>query len=389
MQVFKLCGRVMWKNKTTIIIYLLIFLFIALLVASAFTNEPSYSGYSTQKTDLAFFAEEDTPLVAGLREALAENANFVEVKDTDSARADALYYRDVNYIVRVPKGFTADFMAGKDPQLETTSVAGSFTGAYIGAKLDRWLTTASLYVKTGAEADPAALSRRISADMKQHATVNMVQTETANTDQQPFLTYYFNFLAYILNAVLISIIAIIMQVFNDRDLRRRTFCSPITPGSYNAQFLLSIAAFSVGAWLLMLLAGALFDREHFFQSATLYLALNSFAFTLTAAALGFFVGSITTSREAVGALSNVLALGPSFIAGVFIPQRFLGEGVLTAARFTPTYWYVKVNTAITTAVDLEKVNFGPVWSALAVVLCFGAAFLALGLVLGKRRRTAE
>ena len=35
MQVFKLCGRVMWKNKITIFIYLAIFVFIALIVAAA------------------------------------------------------------------------------------------------------------------------------------------------------------------------------------------------------------------------------------------------------------------------------------------------------------------------------------------------------------------
>lgn len=389
MQVFKLCGRVMWKNKITIFIYLAIFLFIALIVAAAYTRQPAYSGFTTQKTDLAFYAEEDTPLVEGLRAALAENANFVEVKDTSEARADALYYRDVNYIVRVPKGFTAAFLAGEDPQLETTSVPGSFSAAYLSARLDRWLNTAALYVKTGAVTDQTALVRHIADDMAQKADVAVTQKKTASADMQPFLAYYFNFLSYILTAVLISIIAIIMQVFNDRDLRRRTFCSPMTQRSYNAQFLLAVAAFSVGAWALMVAAGAIFDREHFFRAATGYLMLNSFVLTLTAASLGFLIGNLTTNRQAVGALANVCALGPSFLGGVFIPQRFLGEGVLAASRFTPTYWYVKATTIVTTANDLGSTDLTPVFTSMAVVLCFGAAFLALGLVAGKRRRTAE
>ena len=72
-----------------------------------------------------------------------------------------------------------------------------------------------------------------------------------------------------------------------------------------------------------------------------------------------------------------------------LAQRFLGEGVLAASRFTPTYWYVKATTIVTTANDLGSTDLTPVFTSMAVVLCFGAAFLALGLVVGKRRRTAE
>ena len=289
----------------------------------------------------------------------------------------------------MPKGFTAAFLAGEDPQLETTSVPGSFSAAYLSARLDRWLNTAALYVKTGAVTDQTALVRHIADDMAQKADVAVTQKKTASADMQPFLAYYFNFLSYILTAVLISIIAIIMQVFNDHDLRCRTFCSPMTQRSYNAQFLLAVAVFSVGAWALMVAAGAIFDREHFFRAATGYLMLNSFVLTLTAASLGFLIGNLTTNRQAVGALANVCALGPSFLGGVFIPQRFLGEGVLAASRFTPTYWYVKATTIVTTANDLGSTDLTPVFTSMAVVLCFGAAFLALGLVAGKRRRTAE
>ena len=227
MQVFKLCGKIMWKNRFVLILYLAMFLMMALITAAAFYGSGQSTGYAAEKTDIAFFAEEDTPLVEGLRAALAENVNFVDVKDTDAARADALYFRDVSYILRVPKGFTAAFLAGEDPKLEKTSVSGSIAGAYVEAKLSRWLQTADLYVKTGAVTDQAQLVQRIAADMQNTAAVTLTQKDKTSADQQPYLAYYFNFLSYILTALLISVIAVILQVFNNRDLRRRTFCSPM------------------------------------------------------------------------------------------------------------------------------------------------------------------
>ena len=389
MQVFKLCGKVMWKNRFVLILYLAMFLMMALITAAAFYNSGQATGYAAEKTDIAFFAEEDTPLVEGLRAALAENVNFVDVKDTDAARADALYFRDVSYILRVPKGFTAAFLAGEDPKLEKTSVSGSIAGAYVEAKLSRWLQTADLYVKTGAVTDQAQLVQRIAADMQNTAAVTLTQKDKTSADQQPYLAYYFNFLSYILTAVLISVIAVILQVFNNRDLRRRTFCSPMTQRSYNAQFLLAITAFSIGVWAVMVLGGAIFDRGEFFTPATAFLALNAFVFMLTVTALAFLIGNLTSSREAVGAMANVCALGPSFLGGVFVPQRFLSAGVLAASRFTPTYWYVKATNLVTSANDLKSADLSPYYGALGIVACFGAAFLALGLVVGKRRRTAE
>ena len=118
MQVFKLCGKVMWKNRFVLILYLAMFLMMALITAAAFYNSGQATGYAAEKTDIAFFAEEDTPLVEGLRAALAENVNFVDVKDTDAARADALYFRDVSYILRVPKGLRRRFSRARTRSLK-------------------------------------------------------------------------------------------------------------------------------------------------------------------------------------------------------------------------------------------------------------------------------
>lgn len=385
MRIFKLCGKVMWATRLTILIYIVIFMALSVIMSFTASKEPSYQTYSTEKTEVAFIAEESTPLTEGLRTALSANANFVDVKDTPASLADALYYREVSYIIRVPAGFTDAFLKGENPRISCTSVPGSASGAYIGEKLRLWLNTASLYVKTGAVTDAGELAERMNSAARETASITISDGAKSVSDYS-FLAYYFKYLAYIVTAVLISIIAVLMQVFNNKDLRRRTFCSPITARQYNTQFILAGMAFSAGFWLIMMICGALFDMKGFFRATTLLLALNSLVYTLMAAALGFMIGTLATSREQVGALSNMFALGFSFIGGIFVPLEFLGNGVLTVARFTPSYWYVKANDVISSAKDIGSVDITTARNDMLVILCFGAAFLTIGLAAEKRRR---
>ena len=106
MQVFSLCMKIIKKNKATMLVYVFIFLGIAILISIASSKEPIGSAYASSKTDIAFFSGQNTPLVAGLKQELSKTANFVDVADNTESLQDALYFRKVTYIVREPKGFT-------------------------------------------------------------------------------------------------------------------------------------------------------------------------------------------------------------------------------------------------------------------------------------------
>jgi ABC-2 type transport system permease protein len=88
----------------------------------------------------------------------------------------------------------------------------------------------------------------------------------------------------------------------------------------------------------------------------------------------------------MSAVANVFALGTSFISGVFVEQVYLGDTVLSIASFTPTYWYVKANNAITSASSLSGSTLTDILTWIALVLGFGIAILGVTLVLLKNRK---
>lgn len=389
MQVFKLCMKIIKKNKITMMIYVFIFLGIAITVSLASAKAPGNRGYTAEKTSVAFYSEENTPLVAGLKQELSKSADFVSIPDTLEARQDALFYRNVTYIVRVPKGFTEKFLKGEKVNLERTSVPDSVYNAFLNMKIDRYLNTAAFYVKGEQNITQAELVEHLKNDMDKTVSVQLNhQQHKADDTEEPFTSYYYNYLFYCLTAVLIFGVSVIMEVFNDHDLRSRTFCSPIRPRNYSGQYLLAISIFSVAVWLVLLLPCMVLDPVHFFTRTMPYQLLNSFACLLSVVGISFLVGNLVKGKEAISAVANVCALGPSFISGVFIPQRFLNDTVLKVASFTPAYWYVKANETLGTMKNFSAANLAPVINGMLMQLLFAAAFVALGLVAGKRRRLA-
>ena len=387
MQVFKLCMKIIRKNKIAMLIYVVVFLGIAILISRLAQQQPIPTIYSTTKADVAFFAEENTPLVSGLKQELSKTADFVDLEDNTEKIQDALYYREVTYIVRVPKGFTEKIMNGEKATIERTTVPDSVYGTYIDMKINRYLNMAELYVKSDAGVTQEKLVSSLKSDLSKSAAVTMTSVQKkADTNSKPFTSYYFNYLAYVLPAVLIFGVAVMLQTINGRELRNRTFCSPTTPKAFYLQLLLAIAIFSVACWLILILPCMALDPKNFFQTSTRYMILNSLAFLLSCVGISYLIGSLVRGMSAISALANVCTLGPCFIAGVFVPQTFLSSSVLKLASFTPTYWFVKANDALGAATNISSELLSGYYGDIVIELAFAVAFFAVGLAAGKRKR---
>jgi ABC-2 type transport system permease protein len=104
--------------------------------------------------------------------------------------------------------------------------------------------------------------------------------------------------------------------------------------------------------------------------------------------IAFLLAQFTLKKEAYIALSNIISLGLSFISGAFVPQFLLSEGVLTLARFTPTYWFVKANNTIAEATVSGEV-LKNILGYIGIEFLFTLAFFVLSLAIAKSNRRKE
>jgi len=386
MQVFKLCLKVLKKNIPSMLIYIVVFLVVSLIMSSAMSKEMQKNTLFTQKkSNMAFISEENSLLIDGLKRELGKVANFVELPDEKEVLQDALYFRSVSYILRIPEGFTESFMKGENALLEKTTVPNSFTNTYIDLCIDKYLNNARLYVQHIKDISQESLVRHLESDMSVNTSIEL-KTNGKRPENHIYANYFFNYMSYSLLAVLILGMTSIMIVFYNNDLRRRNACSPLSARSINLQFILASLLFTAFTWMIMVVFCILYNLENSFNLNTVYFMINSLIFAVCGTSISFLIGNLVKSANAISAVTNVVSLGLSFISGVFVPLELLGDSVLKIASFTPTYWFVKANNRIATLTQFNFSNMEPILSCMLIQLGFALAFFAVALVISKKRR---
>lgn len=386
MQVFKLCMHIIKKNLPVLSIYVFVYLAVSLVMSANTTAEQKkITSFSSSKSNIAFISAEDTPLIEGLKDELGNIANFIELPDRKEDLQDALFFRSVSYILRIPAGFTEKFMKGEEASLEKTAVPDSFSNTYIDLCIDKYFNMAKLYVTSLNGITQEELVGYLKKDLSMNASVEL-KTNGEKNDNHGYIHYFFNYFSYALLSVIILGMSTMIIIFNNRDLKMRNGCSPVSSLKMNMQFVLANLAYTFSAWAIMVLLCLAVNYKNFFNMNTAYFVINSFIFAFCCASISYLIGNLAKHDGHASAACNVVALGLSFISGAFVPQELLGEYVLKIASFTPAYWFVKANNTIAGLTQFDFSHVKPVLSDMLIIICFGVAFFSVGLVIGKKRR---
>lgn len=385
MQVFKMSMKVLKRNYPSILIYLGIFLGLSLLFASQGSQqEEEYTSFETVKTPVAVFAEEDTPLVRGFIENLRETAEIKELKDEEATISDALYFRVVTYVIRIPEGFTETFMGQEEVMMEIETIPGSAGNTYTDLAVNSFFQTAALYLAADETLTEEALVEETVSALSERTPVEVKSQNQQKEDG--YAKFYFNYMSYSLVSILVLGTSLIMLVWKDKDLYERTEVSPLKRESISLQKYLALGVFTLLTWVVLNGAYFVVNTQSTLDLRTLLHMGNSVVFAFTAMGMSFLIGTLLKSRNAISAVSNVVSLGPSFISGVFVPQELLGSGVLSMARVTPTYWYVTANNRIASIGTLQEAKTQSVFTFMLIVFGFGLLFFILSSLAGRRAR---
>lgn len=385
MQIYNLCMKITKRKLPILLIYVVVFINVLIIVNINFQkSETTQASFSPKKTDIALFSVDSSPLIDGLKRQLEQTANFKDIPDEPEALQDALYFREVTYILRIPSDFTIKMMKGNNVKIEKRTVPGANYQTVIDAQINQYLNTARSYIAENPEITQEELVLSISKDMAIQVEVTMKETATTAAVQS-YSAFYFNYLAYVFLSILILAISALMLVFNNPDLQKRSACSPISSNQVNRQFILANFTITFAVWFMMCGLYFLMRPKGSMQISILFHILNAFVFALCCASISYLIGITVKGQSAVSAVSNVVALGSSFLSGVFLPQAFIAAPVLKISSFLPTYWYVKANNQIAEQSSFDIAHAASFLSYILIELGFAVAFLVLALVVGKKK----
>lgn len=379
MNTFKAFLKILSKNRFLVIMYIAILI---ILNISIMSSKEANNDFVSIKPDIYISNEdEEKGVTKDLIRYLNDNCNVVKLKDNDNAISDALFYRDVNYIIYIPKNYNNDFLAGNNPELEIKT-NGNYEASLAEMLLKKYIKVANTYNEY--IEDENELIAKIHETLDKQSDVKL----TSKVDNRILnrATVYYNFVSYSLLGSLIYIICIVLTSFKDPKVQKRIIISSTNYKKINRQLLASNILFSLVVWAFFVVVSLVLIGDFMYTPRGLIYILNSFLFTICATSLAFLLGTVIKNRGAIDGVVNVIALGSSFLCGVFAPIEMIPDYVLKIAHVLPSYYYVRNNEAVKTLEVMNYENLKPILLNGIIILCFSLLFIILTNIISKKKQ---
>lgn len=379
MTIFKTFLKVLNKYKATIILYTVIL--IAFAGFNMQTSDNSTNFVASKPDILIINQDEEKGITQNLIEYIKENSEMIDVQETEEAINDALFYREVNYIIYIPENYREDFLNGENPKIEIKST-GDYQAAFAEMMLERYIKVANIY-QNNMESEEDLISK-INETLSKQTEVEI--TSKLDTDNLSRATFYYNFANYSILAGSVYVICLMLYSFKSEKIRKRTIVSSMNYKEHNRKLLLSNSLFAIVLWLFYVALSFLLIGDIMFTTHGLIYIANLFVFSICAVTIAFLIGNLVNNKNAINGIVNVVALGTSFLCGAFVPMQYLPDSVLKIAHILPSYYYISSNEMLA---EIEVINFEtmkPILTNMGIILIFAIGFIVLTNIISRRKR---
>lgn len=379
MTVFKAFLKVLNKCKVPIILYTVL-----LIGFGGFNMQTSdnSTNFVASKPDVYIINEDkEEGITKNLVDYMKNNTNVLEVPSTEEAIDDALFYREVNYIIYIPNHYREEFLKGNNPEIKIKST-GDYQASLADMLLERYSKVANSYQKIITSEEE--LIGKVNETLEKQTQVEI--TSKLDTDQLQKASFYYNFTNYSILAGCVYVICLILSSFHEEKIAKRTIISSMSYHSHNRKLLVSNSLFAFFLWgMYVLLSFPLVGNIMFTMHGLVYI-INSFLFTICALTIAFLIGNLVSNKNAVNGIVNVVALGSSFLCGAFVPMEWLPDTVLKIAHILPSYYYIKSNELLR---EIETVNLEALHEIIinmGIIVAFAIGFTIIANMVARKKR---
>ena len=378
MIIFSTVFKILNKLKGNLILYTVILLAITLFN----TTSGNMNHYEATKPDILIVNKDrNNEITKGFVSYLKEQATLKDIDINDQEKVDdALFYRDISYVVYIPENFGDDIVNDKNTTIEYKS-NGNENASFTQMLIEKYIKTVNLYKE---HYQGKALNQKVKQVINQKTKVNLNTSLDSSKLNQ--VNVYFNFLNYALLAGGVYCMTMILASLNQEGVRKRTIMSSFSYRKYNWIIFASLGLASFIVWLAYMIISFILFKEIMLSGNGIAYILNSFVFSICSLAVGFLIGTITHNKQAIGGIVNVVALGTSFLCGCFVPMSFMPSYVLKIAHILPTYYFVQNNELIKTLEYFKLETLQPIIINGIIVLGFTLSFVLITLMISKRKQ---
>ena len=379
MIVFSTFWRIVKKYKGTILLYtVMLIMFGGINLTSNSTNDM----FTPTKPNI-FIVNKDSnmELTKNLINYLKKNTNVVSLEDDEEKINDALFYRDISYVIYIPKNYSKDVLDKKDVTIDIKS-SKDYTSSLTEMMLDKYLNVQSNLVNITNNQDELVNMINNTLDVNSEVVVS----SKLDNSYLNRVSRYFNFGSYSLLAVIIFIITLVINSFKENTINKRIIVSSFNYKKHNSLLMLSSFVYSLIVWVLFsLLSVILLGKDMISLRGILYF-VNTFMFVMPTLSFGILISTLVNNKDSIGGIVNVVSLGSAFLCGAFIPTEYLPKIVLSIAHIFPAYYFIDSNNLLSSMEIINFSNLIPVFINYFVLIIFMLIFIVVNNYVLKKKR---
>lgn len=375
MTVFKTFLKIVNKYKGTIILYTMMLLVFG--VTNLNTKETT--SFIETKPSIVIIDEDNSKLSNNLVNYMKKNTDLRDIKESNID--DALFFRDIVYVIYIPKNYQEKRLNQEDVTLKIKST-NTYEGALSEEILKRYLESEKVYTKNYNNIN--TIISKINNSLQ--SSVNVKTVSKIDTKEQSRISRYFNFASYSIMAVVIYIICLVLTSFKEKNVNKRIIISSTNYQEHNKLLLYSSFVYVFLIWLLYSILGVIiFKNEILNLKGIIYLG-NTLIFSFVALTIALFISSVINNKNAISGIVNVFALGQAFLCGAFIPSEYLPDTVLKIAHILPSYYYINSNDILSKMEVVNLINLKPVIFNSIILLGISILFIILNNVVSRKKQ---
>ena len=375
MTVFKTYWKIVKKNIGIIILYTVMLLVFGTMNLKA--NKNSFE-FISSKPDIIIVNNSSGIITDNLISYLKTNANVKNITNENDID-DAVFFRDANYVIYIPKEFENKIENGKEFNIDIKT--NNSYDSYIASELlNRYLDVFSKYMNL--YNDKILAIQKLDNTLNKKASV-VIESKT-NLNSKTSLFY--NFSSYSIMAIVIYIICLVLSSFNDEKISKRTNVSGMNYKTFNNYLYISSFTFTFIIFIVYLILSFLILKSSILNINGILYSLNMFIFFIVSFTMAILISNLVKSKGAISGVVNVISLGSAFLCGAFIPVKYMPSFALKIAHIFPTFYFIDNNEYIASIQNFDKASYEFVLKNFIIMIVFIIFFLILNTLVTRFKR---
>ena len=375
MTIFKTYWKIVKKNIGIIILYTVMLLVFGTMNLKASKNSFEFI---SSKPDIIIVNNSSGIVTDNLISYLKTNANVKNITDENDID-DAVFFRDANYVIYIPKEFENKIENGKEFNIDIKT--NNSYDSYIASELlNKYLDVFSKYMNL--YHDKILAIQKLDNTLNKKADV-VIESKT-NLNSKTSLFY--NFSSYSIMAIVIYIICLVLSSFNDEKISKRTSVSGMNYKTFNNYLYISSFTFTFIIFIVYLILSFLILKSSILNINGILYSLNMFIFFIVSFTMAILISNLVKSKGAISGVVNVISLGSAFLCGAFIPVKYMPSFALRIAHIFPTFYFIDNNEYIASLQNFDKASYEFVLKNFIIMIIFVMIFLILNSLVTRFKR---